>query len=148
MQPNLSASSKQTALDYLARREHSQQELRRKLASKGFDKSDIETSLTELEQAGLQSDTRFAECYVRSRRSAGMGPVRIAMELGQRGVAADIITDAVDKYHASWQEQLESVWRSKYPGQPTSPKDYAKQTRFLAQRGFDHEAIRQLLDCN
>jgi len=58
---------RKTAMDYLARREHSEQELTRKLTVRGFGEVLIETALAELVTDGLQSDARFAEAFVNSR---------------------------------------------------------------------------------
>ncbi|WP_251366014.1 hypothetical protein [Coxiella-like endosymbiont of Rhipicephalus sanguineus] len=49
----------------LARREHSQLELKQKLLNKGYKLSEVETLIISLAVEGLQSDERYTEVYVR-----------------------------------------------------------------------------------
>jgi hypothetical protein len=53
-------------MDFLARREHGQAELIKKLAEKGFDRQVAEQAVNKLAAEGLQSDRRFAESFVQS----------------------------------------------------------------------------------
>ena len=66
----------QAAVRLLASREHSRGELRRKLASRCGDDRLLEQALNNLTEQGLQSDGRFAEQYVLSRKRKGFGPAR------------------------------------------------------------------------
>jgi len=140
----VSKSASEQAVSYLARREHSALELNRKLAKAGFDELEIEQSLAELQQAGLQSDERFAESFVNSRINRGYGSIRIRMELQERGVASDIITDSLRQADIDW-FALASEARRKRFGEH-SPEDFksrAKQQRFLQYRGFTHDEITE-----
>ena len=60
------------AMDLLARREHSQRELRTKLERR-FPPEQVDETLQTLAAEGLQSDSRFAEAYVRQRSQRGYG---------------------------------------------------------------------------
>ena len=138
---------KEACLQYLIRREHSQKELLQKVSAKGFSRSDIDLVITELVEQGLQSDTRFAESYARSRVHRGFGPLRIKAELQQRGAGDCYFDMAVEDIAGSWQELLEQVYEKKY-GADTSAidiKEQLKRSRFLQQRGFSTEMIRELL---
>ena len=137
-------SASEQAVTYLARREHSALELTRKLEKAGFDESDIEHSLAELQQAGLQSDRRYAESYVNSRVNRGYGSIRIRMELKERGVAPEIISDTLQQADIDWFALAAEV-RSKRFGEqtPEDLKSRAKQQRFLQYRGFTHDEITE-----
>jgi regulatory protein len=74
-------------MNYLARREHSQEELRLKLSQRGFSERLINEVIGELRDENLQSDARFAEVFTRSRVAKGYGVYRIRQELRQRGIA-------------------------------------------------------------
>lgn len=140
----MSKSASEQAVSYLARREHSALELTRKLAKAGFDEVDIEKSLAELQQAGLQSDERYAESFVNSRINRGYGSVRIRMELKERGVAADIITDTLQQADTDWFALAFEVRRKRFGEQnPEDFKSRAKQQRFLQYRGFTHDEITE-----
>ncbi len=133
------------AMDLLARREHSAAELRRKLRAREFDDSAIERALETLQHDGLQSDARFAESFVHQRFHAGMGPLKIAFELRQKGVGETLADECLAVYADRWQESMirERVRRF---GE-TIPGDYAarvKQARFLQNRGFSPESVMRL----
>jgi len=129
----------------LARREHSQQELTRKLTGKGYQEDDISDLLGEFVTLNWQSDARFAESYGRSRVQKGFGPIRIQYELKERGIEANI--DRVFDELPDWQSLLEALHEKKYGGQPPEDiKERAKQTRFFQHKGFTHDMIRQLFN--
>ena len=133
------------AMDLLARREHSTAELRRKLRTREFDDGAIELVLEALRQDGLQSDTRFAESFVHQRFHAGIGPLKIAFELRQKGIDEALAEDCLALYADRWQESMirERVRRF---GEAI-PEDFgarAKQARFLQNRGFSPESVMRL----
>jgi len=122
----------------LARREHSQLELRRKLAVRHLDAAAMTTVLADLVEKGYQSDQRFAEVYVRQRAAAGYGPLRIKLELNERGIAADLIDEYLDLSDEFWLDNALKVKQKKFG--ECEPNDFAtkaKQLRFLQYRGFE-----------
>jgi len=136
---------KEACFQYLARREHSQYELLQKVAGKGFSKLDIQQVIDELEVQGLQSDARFAESYARSRVHKGIGPLKIKAELQQRGVGDCCFEMAVEDIIGSWAALLKQTYLKKYDHQPLqSVQEQLKRSRFLQQRGFPNDMIRQL----
>jgi len=137
---------RQRALGLLARREHSRAELQRKLTGPETDAAELGALIEHLATAGLQSDTRYAEAFVRSRIERGHGPIRIRQELRQRGVASDTAATALDEAEVDWSTQLAAVHRKRFgSAPPTDRRDLARRARFLAQRGFVTEQIRALL---
>ncbi len=139
--------ARQVALDLLVRREHSREELRRKLAARGFEGAEIRSALDRLEAERLQSDARFAESYIFARQSRGFGPIRIRMELGERGVADAVIDEHLDASASQWRELLYAQYRKRYGNEPVREyKERARRARFLQQRGFPAEMIGRLLD--
>jgi regulatory protein len=76
------------ALRRLARRDHSEQELRRALARKGHEEEVVEHVVARLRRERALDDHRYAETYSRSRLSHhGLGRQRIRQDLRRRGVA-------------------------------------------------------------
>ncbi len=139
--------SRQVALGLLARREHSRHELQYKLASRGFEEPEIEDLLSALTAERLLSDGRFAEAYVRSRQQRGMGPLRVRAELRERGVAGELIDDALSRAEDDWLELARAQFHKKFSeGAARDYKARAKQARFLQQRGFSGDIIRSVLD--
>ena len=137
---------RECALDLLARREHSQLELKQKLIAKGYAANDVEPLLAQLIQESLQSDKRYTEAYVRVRVAAGFGPRRIKMELQRRGISDSLIEAYVHQDEEFWWQLLSSVWQKKYgTKRALNVRAYAKELRFLTQRGFEPEQIHKLL---
>lgn len=154
----MTTTLREKAMDYLSRREHSRLELKKKLLSqnskdsqnpKNFSESDIDGVLQQLAAENLQSDVRFAESYVRSRKLAGFGPKRIEMELHERGVMPAVIADILNSQASEWYSQMVAVWQKKFAGSFESSgslKNRQQQFRFLFYRGYTSEAILQLLN--
>ncbi|MBP7546319.1 MAG: regulatory protein RecX [Corallincola sp.] len=130
----------------LARRDYSRVELQQRLRQRGYPDIAIEQALSECEQRGWQDDARFAGQFVRNRYQQGYGPLRIAAELRQRGVAAALINALLEDDELDWSEALRRLFQRRCKTAATERKERYKQARALQQRGFDSEQIRQLLD--
>lgn len=137
---------RRAAMNLLARREHGHVELARKLRLRGADAEMIEVELQRLTDDGLLSEQRYLESYIRSRANEGRGPMRIREELTQRGLARELVEYALAEAVNDWQAQMEDLWRRRFSGRVVDLKDKAKQSRFLAQRGYAVDDIRRLLD--
>jgi regulatory protein len=142
----LLASLRFKAMNLLARREHSQQELLAKLSKTGADEPTLLEVIKRLIEQGLQSDERFAEAFVRARRQKGYGPSRIFQELKIRGLEDDIIDQALDYSTADSFEQA-FVWaQRRYSALSLDdPKVYRRAYAALARRGFCAEVIGLVL---
>jgi regulatory protein len=133
------------AMDLLARREHSEQELRRKLKSREYDADAIDEVLHALISDRLQSDERFTEAYVNHRFNAGVGPLKIRYELRQKGVSDLLADEFLELLSERWDRLMVQQRVRKYG--ETIPADYAermKQARFLQNRGFSPESVMRL----
>ena len=129
----------------LSRREHSAFEIRDKLLKRDFEESEIELAITELQKGGWLSDERFAEAYIRMRQIKGFGPIRIAIELNERGVKEGIVDRYMHADDDSWQQTLEQQYLKKYKNRPIEDyNDKAKRIRFLQYRGFALDAIYEV----
>ena len=135
--------ARKKAMDFLARREYGQTELIKKLADKGFERNVAEQAVTQLTSEGLQSDARFAESFVQSRINQGKGPVRIRLDLGQRGISDSTTEIAIEAAESDW-FALAREQRVKKFGDAAPPdfKEKARQMRFLQYRGFEQDHIQ------
>ena len=135
--------ARKKAMDYLARREHGRGELLDKLTRFGFDADVAEEAVAQLVADGLQSDSRFAEAFVRSRINQGKGPARIRADLRERGLAASAIDIALEQADEDWHALARDVRLKKFgPDTPSEFRDKAKQMRFLQSRGFEPDQIQ------
>ena len=169
MAANRSALSlKGRALALLAQREHSEPELRRKLlrharaesavASAGgaephsadHQRGDDDENLTGRVDAVVAwlrshhylSDERFVESRIHAR-VARYGNLRIRQELAQHGLA--LTADTAQALKDSELERATEVWRRKFGEPAADAADRARQSRFLAHRGFSAEVIAAVL---
>lgn len=145
------STPREVAIQLLARREYSRAELVRKLQQKSFEDDDITACLDVLAEQALQSDSRFAESFVRSRIARGQGVIRIKGELRQRGIDQETLAAALaaveEREDVDWFELARETLARRYTSLGESPKERAKRERFLASRGFNFEQIRYALTC-
>jgi regulatory protein len=137
-------SLKARALRYLSAREHSRQELARKLARHAQDGDDLNAVLDWLTAQKFLSEERFAESLAH-RRAARFGNARVLSELNSHGLDEGIVGAVKDELLADEDERAWLVWQKKFGAATDNPADAARQQRFLQQRGFSHTAIRAVM---
>lgn len=170
--PRERLSLKARALGWLAQREHSRIELRRKLlrvaraeaaqrraalqadaggarpaeADPGADLEACEHCVDQLldwlQQHRYLSEERFVESRVHAR-AARYGNLRIRQELSQHGVSPDEAT--LQQLRDSEFQRAFDVWQRKFGSPAEDASGRAKQMRFLAQRGFSADVVRRVL---
>lgn len=129
-------------MDFLARREHSEQELARKLSSRGYAADVVEATLAALVADHLLSNARFAEAFVHSRIQRGSGPQKIRAELRERGIPDELIDASLEAHADSWRDLAREVREKRFGlAQPRDFRERSRQMRFLQQRGFSSEQI-------
>ena len=126
----------------LARREYSRDELQKNLVSRGYPVDTVIEVIEDLARSGLQSDSRFAEVFVRSRVGKGYGAHWIKQALRQHGA----VEEAGSLNEVDWDERIFRVYTRKYRGAsiPSSLPELASRQRFLVGRGFTGDQIRRL----
>lgn len=148
---------KQTALHcgvgLLARREHSEYELRRKLNIREFPTDEIESAIERLLEKDYLSDTRFAQSTCRYRANRGYGWRYIANELKQKGVSSTIIQQLQKNCEIDWYLQAELAYNKRFGERssvdsPETQKEQAKKIRFLQYRGFSTDEIIAVVNDN
>lgn len=146
-EPHNSLIARDAALRLLARREHSRLELTHKLRLRGFDSHVIAEVVEALANENLQSEERFTEMFVHARRERGRGPVRIQVELGQRGVAESLVDAWLDVRDPVWTELARAACLKRFGDAPAENwPAKAKRMRFLEARGFTTDQIRAVVD--
>jgi len=152
-------SLKARALQWLAQREQSRTELRRKLmahasaedkARRGVDGLEpsleaparVAAVLDWLEAHNYLSQERFIESRVHAR-VARFGNLRIRQELAQH--EARLSPQAMQALRDSELDRAQAVCARKFPNPPTDAAERSKRARFLAGRGFSPDTIRRVL---
>ena len=132
------------ALKYLAAREHSRVELRRKLAPHAESAEQIEQVLDELESRQFLSAERFAQS-VAHRRGGRYGVARVQAELAQHQLPADVLTDTLQTLRETECTRAQALWLKRFGQVAQDPVERAKQMRFLLGRGFSSDVARSVL---
>jgi regulatory protein len=138
------------AIAYLARRDFSAADLRRKLKERGFAESAIEPVLTQLEASNVINDGRYGDNVVAYRARRGQGPARIRQELKRSGLGSEVIQTTMDKAKDDGPDfiSLARAARARKFGAelPKDWKERSRQARFLQYRGFSTDHIRAVLE--
>lgn len=142
--PLAQLSLKGRALRLLSAREHSRAELERKLLAHAEGPEHLRKVLDELQARDFISDERVVESVIH-RRAARLGAGRIRQELQGKGLDAELVVGALESLRATEFERAREVWRKKFDAPPQDAAERAKQSRFLAVRGFGGETIRRVL---
>ncbi|HEX8100143.1 MAG TPA: regulatory protein RecX [Actinomycetota bacterium] len=139
--PRRAQTAKDRALRLLSVRSRSRAELRSRLLQAGFERPEIEETLTDLEAVGLIDDERFAREFVRDRvatRLAGRRVIRTALQ--QKGVAADVLDEALEE--AGDEEErafaLAAKRAARLNGLPPETA-YRRLYGLLVRRGYAHD---------
>jgi regulatory protein len=132
------------ALKALARREHSRHELQLKLLPLAESPAELDTLLDDLETRGWLSEARFVEQLTSVRRRR-FGAARILHELREKGVSDAALAAAQSGLKAGEVEAARAVWKKRFRNAPATLEERARQSRFLAGRGFSAEVVHQVL---
>ena len=97
---------------FLARREHSRLELRRKLVAIAQEGDDVEAVLDELAAKGWLSDERFAEQSIRAK-ARRFGPLKVAHLLRSRGLSDETIAAGVKATGPDGIADMEAIWKDR-----------------------------------
>jgi len=137
-------------LSLLARREHSAEELLRKLKqnssiSKTVGSSELlERCLLEMQDKGFQSDDRFARQYVESKlASKSHGPLKILAGLFNRGIPreqANLILNELGDQELWLRKSIECLEKIQKKGGDLTPQILSHK---LYQQGFTWETIEK-----
>lgn len=138
------------AFYYLSRRELSAYELKQKLLAKGCDNDKVNELLSEFAEKGYQSDERCAYMIIREsvRKNRGRTHIKNALKqarldlpyefdelIAQAGVS--VLDDESDE-QVNWLKLATQARTKKYGDTiPATPKEKARQLRFLQYRGFE-----------
>lgn len=156
------ASLLDRALGLLSRRDHSEAELRRKLAvppvarrrfceltdaqpATAVSQGEIDQTIAYCHDHDWLDDGRFARRYVSRRSKQGYGEQRIRLELLQKGINRDDIDAAFAEAEIDRTAQAFAVTVKKF-GQPlpVEPQTKIKVQRYLFSRGFSFDEIRSI----
>lgn len=152
MEEDRVAKANAKALDYLAHKPRTELEVRRKLRQREFEEPVIDRVIERLCERGYLDDAAYAEEYVRRRFShKGYGPVRLQMELKQRGIDRHLAETAVEALfedkdeRAAARAKAEKRW-PRIAREKDLRKRRNKLYRYLKRRGYTYDTIQRVVD--
>lgn len=136
------------ALYLLARRSHSEAEIRERLARKQAEREVVEEVIERLSRYRLVDDAAFAESYIRTQRGR-KGSIALRHELRRKGIPEALSERALAPLSESVQltsavDLLErNAWRFKTA---RVQRNRARAFAFLARRGFPAGIVAEALE--
>jgi len=130
----------------IARRQRSRSELRTELLRRKFAAAVVEEVVARIEELGHLDDAAFARDVVeREAHARRHGPLIVRRKLASRGVAADIVDEAIapvandEAQRASARAILEKWNRRREPSDPRKRREAA--AGHLMRRGFEPDVV-------
>ncbi len=150
------SAARRIALDALSRTARTRGQLEGLLKKKGIAPEAAAAVLDRFEEVGLVDDVDYAEAFVESRhRIRGQGGRALSMELRRRGVADDVVAEAVGGLSPEREyETAYRIARSRYERMPAvAPEVKVRRlTGFLARKGYSGaivaRAVREVVEAS
>lgn len=152
-QPLTPTQAMNRAAALCARCEQAPGDLREKLFKWGLSSSDATQVLQRLTEQGFINEERYAKAFVKDKFAFnGWGRIKIAHQLRQKGIASEVIDEAMsaldeDEYRQRLLELLCAKWRNIKGREPRAA--WAAMMRFAASRGFEtaiaSECVKQVI---
>ena len=135
------------AVEMLARRPCSKEEIRKKLQFSRFSEEVTDLVIYKLEKEKLVNDHAFADQWVRYRSEGKYGPGRIVQELRYKGISEETVQSALQQMDPDDQLENAVVLAEKSLKRKNAETDIRKQkqkvTASLVRKGYDWETARK-----
>ena len=142
-------SARVAALRFLKIRPRSVGELKEKLKNKNFSREEIEATIEYLTEIKLLDDRAFTKSWIAYRLSRPFGFRRIYSELSSKGVAKEIIEEAIAQAKGQYAETDVILELARRRWSRLSGIDLQKKKKrvgdFLLRRGFPMDAVIKVL---
>jgi regulatory protein len=135
------------AYRYVGRRERTKQELREHLQARDFAPEIVAEAVAELAEFGYVDDARYAQLFAQDKRGLeGWGSERIARALRERGLARELIAQAVDGQDREEElAQALEVLRRRCPDPPRERRERDRALGILLRKGYESELALEAL---
>ncbi len=131
------------ALYLISQRMYSKKSLSDKLASRGFEKEDIEKVINRFIELNYINDEQFAQNLVEYLKTKGKGPFYIKNELKRHDIDSEIIENVLDNNEENEPySQIISIIKKKFAKfDGKDKKEVRKIAMFFQRRGFCSQDI-------
>lgn len=146
----LLSKAKDRALNLLSYRSRSRTELARRLIRAGYDEDIVEETLSRLQEVGLVDDAQFSQGWVDSRVSGrGLGKSRVRWELRQKGVAPEVVEEALSSIDPDEERTLAADAARRRWEKDKDPDLRSRRRRvasYLQRQGFDWQTVSEVME--
>lgn len=135
------ASARNKLMDLLARRDHSEQELRTKLRRRKFSEEEIDRAISEARDHNWMAPPKeIGEKYAQSLHNKNKGIHYINHQLQSKGLPTLAMDSDLEL------EKAQRVVENKFPDlKKLDRDDKGRVARLLSARGFDSDTIRKII---
>lgn len=135
------------ALRLLGRRDYTRSEITDRLIARGYAADDVHAAVDALAADGTVDDRRTAFAHVRAAAAVKRrGRLRIIRELQARGLAADVVRDAMSQLSPDAdREAIERLLLRRHVVRPLPVEQRRRLFQQLLRRGFPASAISAAL---
>ena len=143
----LEKRAKRRALYILQRMERTEYQLRKKLQENGYPEEIVQCAIDYVKSFHYVDDYRYACTYIRYHQS-DKSRLQLKMKLYERGVASELIEQALeDEYSAAEEQLIDRLLEKKhYDADIMDQKEKQKIYQYLMRRGFRSESIRRRME--
>ncbi len=140
----LEKRAKRRALYILQRMERTEYQLRQKLQENGYPEEIVQCAIDYVKSFHYVDDYRYACTYIRYHQ-AEKSRLQLKMKLYERGVASDLIEQALEDEYSGEEEQLikRLLEKKHYDAETMGQKEKQRLYQYLMRRGFRSETIRR-----
>ncbi len=141
------------ALNYafllLKYRARSEQEINRRLRLKRFSSEVVERVIEHLRRCGYIDDKEFVSSFVRQKLERGCSRRKIIQDARRLGIPEDILENELGKVdRVRYLDIIKNIVEHRKERYGDTPKGREKLFRYLLQRGFDFNDIKEVIDGN
>jgi regulatory protein len=137
--------AKDKAFTFLSYRDHSKEELRRKLL-RSVDEETADNAAQRMEDLGLVNDEAYAEKFAHELLNTKlMGADRAVYEMTRRGLDRELACETVERLDTEPEERIIRFIQKRYPRGISEEKDRRRALAALARNGFRWDEIREAL---
>lgn len=140
------SKAKDTAMRFIGYKARTKKEVTEKLKEKEFSNEITDEVIALLEKYNYINDEAFARAYIKERfNSKGYGALRISYELKHKGIADDIINEALSDMSLNEEERAVLLIKKKLAYKSIDIQNDLKEKQrlygYLARRGFSYDTI-------
>ena len=145
MRKRNSSSVYKKALQYLARREHTRNQLRQKLL-RHAEADEADEVLDQLERDNFLSEGRYLASYIETQVRKLYGPERIIAGLCHQGYDRSVAERSLREASVDWLARARRCYTNRFPeAQTMDDRERHRRIRFLRSRGYHEDTIRSIL---